>query len=125
MPARGSTSCGPFAALAWAGSARPMVQVALLLTLGALGTLISLAYIASQLPQNRNFAGREIPTAAGIVFLPIILLTGVLAVSGRVEPDGAWIWYLVYAFVAGKGGVVGDGVGGRRGGGFGGQRRRP
>ena len=95
-----------------------MVQVALLLTLGALGTLISLASLASQLPQNRNFAGREIPTAAGIVFLPIILLTGVLAVSGRVEPAGAWILYLVYTFAAGMVGFVDDAWGGPEARGF-------
>ena len=89
-----------------------MVQVALLLTLGALGTLVSLASLAAQLPRSRNFSGREIPTAAGILFLPIILLTGVLVVSGRIELDEAWTWYLVYAFAAGMVGFVDDAWGG-------------
>ena len=93
-------------------------QTALLLTLGAIATLLSLAFLASRLPRRCNFAGKEIPTATGTAFLPIILLAVVLGTSGEIELDGVGLAYLVYAFAAGVVGFVDDAWGGAEARGF-------
>ncbi len=93
-------------------------QSALLLALGASGALLSLAFLAPRLPRRRNFAGREIPTAAGSVFLPIILVTLVLGTVGTLRPGGVGLAYLVFALVAGVVGFADDVWGGAEARGF-------
>lgn len=93
-------------------------QTALLLVLGALGTLISLPFLASRLPRRRNFTNSLIPTAAGLVFLPIILLTLVLGTSAGIVLEDGGLAYLVYAFAAGVVGFVDDLWGGDEARGF-------
>lgn len=83
-------------------------QAALLFVLGASGTLLSLILVSSRLPRRRNFAGREIPTATGAGFLPIILLVFLLAMLRVVELDAGGIAYLCYVVAAGVVGLVDD-----------------
>ena len=90
----------------------PTQAALLLLPLGLAGTLLSLALLTPLLPQRRNHAGREIPTSAGTVFTPIILLALVLGASGAVETDGVGIAYLIYLLAACAAGAVDDVWGG-------------
>ena len=87
-------------------------QAALLLSLGASGTLLSLILISSHLPRRRNVAGREIPTATGIIFLLIILVVFVLVISRVIELDGGGLAFLFYVLAAGVVGFADDVWGG-------------
>ena len=89
-----------------------MVSALLLLILGAILTLMTLALLRPYLPKRQNFAGRDIPTSAGLSFLPIMLVSFVVAVAGRVSPGAAGAWYLVYSLVAGVVGFADDRWGG-------------
>lgn len=89
-----------------------MTTTLLLTTLGAALALITLQLARDILPQHRNFAGHHIPTAAGLTFLPIILLT-LLAAVVRWYPVGwAGVGYLVYSLLAGVVGYLDDVWGG-------------
>lgn len=94
------------------------IQAALLLALGFVGTLLSLAFLASFLPRRPNFSGRTIPTAAGTTFFPIILLALVLRVVGEAELGAGGLVYLVYVLAAGAAGFVDDVWGGAEARGF-------
>ena len=83
-------------------------MTALLLTLGAALTLLTLALLWPYLPKRQNFAGRDIPTSAGISFLPIILTMLAVALAGWVSVGEAGAWYLVYSLVAGVVGFADD-----------------
>lgn len=81
-----------------------------LLAVGASLTLATLALTSSKLPKRRNFADRNIPTAAGIILIPIILVAmGVSLVSGR---GAGGVCFLGYAALAGVVGFVDDVWGG-------------
>ena len=84
----------------------------ILFALGLAGTLLSLTLVAPLLPRRLNFEGREIPTSAGIVLLPIILLMLVLGASGAIETNRAGIAYFLYALAAGGAGFADDVWGG-------------
>lgn len=87
-------------------------HAALLFALGALGTPLALTLLTPLLPRRRNYAGREISTAAGTAFLPIILLALVVGVWDVVGLRGGDVAFLGYAFVAGVVGLVDDVWGG-------------
>ncbi len=84
----------------------------LLLTLGAALTLMTLALLGPFLPRRQNFAGRNIPTSAGLSFLPLILVLLVVAHAGWVSLGEAGAWYLAYSLVAGAVGFADDAWGG-------------
>lgn len=88
-------------------------MVALFLS-GVALTLLTLALTAKFLPKRRNFADKNIPSATGIVFLPIILLTVVVAVVGGwpVVFDAGVVCFLGYAVLCGVVGFVDDVWGG-------------
>jgi len=83
----------------------------LLLTLGATLTLLTLALIRPYLPRRANFAARNLPTSAGLSFLPIILTMLAAHFAGWAGPGEAGVWYLVYSLVAGVIGFADDGWG--------------
>lgn len=85
-------------------------MVAILFICGTALTLATLALATHYLPKRRNFADRDIPTAAGILFLPIILVTLVMLVLGwgAVEWDAGVIGFVVYAVLCGVVGFVDD-----------------
>ena len=93
-------------------------QAALLLATGSMATPLALALLAPRLPRRPNLADVRIPTSAGTVFLPIILLAIMLGISGVIGLDRAGFAYLVYAFVAGVVGLVDDLWGGSESRGF-------
>jgi hypothetical protein len=86
--------------------------VILALAAGAAVTLLSLVLVKPYLPKRPNFAGRNIPTSAGLSFLPIILLMLGASLAGLVELDAAGVWYLAYSLVAGCVGFADDRWGG-------------
>ena len=100
-----------------------MVTALLLLT-GAALTLLALVLSQPYLPRRPNHAGRNIPTSAGLCFLPIILvalggsLCGLANVS---EEDGGS--YLAYSLLAGTVGFADDRWGGTGERGFSGHLR--
>lgn len=85
-----------------------MVAASLLLAAGATMTLLCFPIFTPQLPKRRNFTGRNVPTSAGLLFIPIILVTLVLAMAGVPGVGGGKVAYLVYAFVAAVVGFVDD-----------------
>ena len=87
-----------------------MVTYLLLFILGLTLTLFTSLLIKPWLPKQRNFAGYNIPTSAGLSFIPIILTTLMLATAGVVGDGG--LYYLVYALVAGAVGFIDDFWGG-------------
>ncbi len=87
-------------------------MVILALAAGAAVTLLSLVLVKPYLPKRPNFAGRNIPTSAGLSFLPIILLMLGASLAGLVELDAAGVWYLAYSLVAGCVGFADDRWGG-------------
>jgi hypothetical protein len=88
-------------------------MVILLLTLGAALTLLALTLLIPYLPKRQNFAGRNIPTSAGLSFLPIILMMLVASAAGVLGPlDEGGGWYLAYSLVAGLVGFADDRWGG-------------
>ena len=84
----------------------------LLLTLGAALTLLTLTLISPYLPRRQNFAARNLPTSAGLSFLPIMLTVLAAYLAGWVGLGEAGAWYLVYSLVAGVVGFADDGWGG-------------
>ena len=80
----------------------------LLLVSGAVVTLITLRLLTPYLPKQPNFEGRNIPTSAGIVFIPIILLTLLLTVGSVIEVGRGGIAYLIYSLLAGVVGFADD-----------------
>jgi hypothetical protein len=89
-----------------------------LVTLGATLTLITLQLARDILPHRQNFTGHRIPTAAGLIFLPIILLTLMATIAGWFELGLAGVGYLVYSLLAGIVGYVDDVRGGAEARGF-------
>ena len=89
-----------------------MVTAILLLTIGALVTLASLTLTKNLLPKQRNFAENYIPTAAGLLFIPIILLTVVAVGSTFAEPGRGGVLFLGYLLLAVLVGYVDDVRGG-------------
>ena len=84
----------------------------LLLLSGAGLTLITLSLLHPRLPKQTNFAGRNIPTSAGLVFIPIILIMLLLQALGIIDPRDGGVAYLVYSLVAGVVGFADDVWGG-------------
>jgi Glycosyl transferase family 4 len=87
-------------------------MVILLLTLGAALSFLTLALLKPYLPKHQNFAGRNIPTSAGLSFLPIILLMLVASAVGVLGPLDGGGWYLAYSLVAALVGFADDRWGG-------------
>ena len=88
-----------------------MVIIALL-TLGATTTLVTLALLWHHLPRRHNFAGHDIPTSAGLAFLPIILVMLGASLAGLLRLGEGGSCYLPYSLVAGVVGFMDDGWGG-------------
>jgi hypothetical protein len=87
-------------------------MVILLFTSGAALTLLALILLKLYLPKRQNFAGRNIPTSAGLSFLPIILTILVASLVGLLWLGEGGMWYLVYALLAGLVGFADDAWGG-------------
>jgi UDP-GlcNAc:undecaprenyl-phosphate GlcNAc-1-phosphate transferase len=87
------------------------VVIAALLAAGAALTLLTLALLKPYLLRRPNFAGHNIPTSAGLSFLPIILLVLGASLAGLLEL-GAGGWYLAYSLLAGLVGFADDRWGG-------------
>ena len=80
----------------------------LLLATGTVTTLLALALLRPLLPNRPNHAGHNIPTSAGLAFLPIILLTLVGSLYGFPEVGEGGAWYLAYSLAAGLVGFADD-----------------
>jgi UDP-GlcNAc:undecaprenyl-phosphate/decaprenyl-phosphate GlcNAc-1-phosphate transferase len=89
-----------------------VVRTPLLLLLGAALTLLTLALSRRCLPKRQNFAGRTVPTSAGLAFIPIILIMLVASLAGALRLGEGGAWYLAYSLVAGVVGFADDGWGG-------------
>jgi UDP-GlcNAc:undecaprenyl-phosphate/decaprenyl-phosphate GlcNAc-1-phosphate transferase len=89
-----------------------VVTPLLLATAGAALTLLTLAISQPYLPKRQNFAGHNIPTSAGLTFLPIILTTLAGALAGVLEIGEGGTVYLAYSLVAGLVGFADDRWGG-------------
>jgi hypothetical protein len=89
-----------------------VVTVALLLASGAALTLATLALSHPYLPKRQNFAGRNIPTSAGLTFLPIILIMLMVSVAGLLSLGAGGVWYLAYSLLAALVGFADDSWGG-------------
>ena len=87
-------------------------MVIVVLTLGAALTSLALALLIPYLPKRQNFAGRNIPTSAGLSFLPIILIMLVVCAARVVGSLGGGGWFLAYSLLAGLVGFADDGWGG-------------
>jgi UDP-N-acetylmuramyl pentapeptide phosphotransferase/UDP-N-acetylglucosamine-1-phosphate transferase len=94
------------------------VVTLLLLAAGAALTLLTLALSRPYLPKSPNHAGNDIPTSAGLTFLPIILLTLAASLYWELEVGEGGRWYLAYLLVAGVVGFADDRWGGARERGF-------
>ena len=79
-----------------------------ILAAGAAVTLLSLILIKPYFPKRPNFAGHNVPTSAGLAFLPIILLMLGASLAGLLEPSVGGIWYLAYSVLAGVVGFADD-----------------
>lgn len=92
---------------------------AFLLVSGALIALASLPLLSPLLPRRENYARRAIPTAAGIIFLPIILVSIMIWLlftgSGM---EGGGLAFLAYGLLAGLAGFADDVWGGTQERGF-------
>jgi hypothetical protein len=88
------------------------VVTALLLALGAALTFAALAFLRPYLPKRQNFAGRNIPSSAGLSFSPIILVMLVAFSTGVLRPGEGAGWYLAYSLLAGLVGFADDKWGG-------------
>jgi UDP-GlcNAc:undecaprenyl-phosphate/decaprenyl-phosphate GlcNAc-1-phosphate transferase len=87
-------------------------MVMLLLALGITLTLLSLILLNPYLPKRQNFAGRNIPTSAGLSLLPIILVVLAASRAGMFGPGEGVGWYLAYLLLAGLVGFADDRWGG-------------
>jgi hypothetical protein len=83
-------------------------MVILIFTSGAALTLLALILLKPYLPKRPNFAGRNIPTSAGLLFLPIILTMLVASLGGLLWLGEGGEWYLVYSLLAGLVGFADD-----------------
>ena len=81
-------------------------------------TLVTLQVLTPYLPKHPNFADRNIPTATGLTFIPIILLTFLLALGGFIGLESGGVAYLIYSLVAGMVGFADDLWGGAASRGF-------
>jgi hypothetical protein len=92
-------------------------MVILIFISGAALTLMTLTLSRPYLPKRQNFAGRNIPTSAGLSFLPIILMMLVASIVGLLWLGEGGVWYLVYSLLAGLAGFTDDvwGAEGERG----------
>lgn len=86
--------------------------IPILLVSGALFTFLILALLRKLLPKRQNFTGQTIPTATGVIFVPIILLTLVGGLFGSLAVGVGGIGYLLYSVLAGIVGFVDDFWGG-------------
>lgn len=89
-----------------------------LVTLGATLTFITLRLARNTLPQRENFTGHQIPTAAGLTCIPIILTTLLAVGTGLLSVGWVGGGYLVYSLLAGIVGYVDDVRGGAEARGF-------
>jgi UDP-GlcNAc:undecaprenyl-phosphate/decaprenyl-phosphate GlcNAc-1-phosphate transferase len=85
-----------------------VVTSLLLLVAGAAFTLVTLALSRPYLPKRRNFVGRNIPTSAGLSFLPIVLAVLIASLAGLLFLGEGGVWYLAYSLLAGGVGFVDD-----------------
>lgn len=83
-------------------------MISVLLVSGALITLPTLAILRKRLPKRQNFAGQIIPTATGVVFIPIILLTLMGVLFGSLAVGVGGLGYLLYSVLAGAVGFLDD-----------------
>jgi UDP-N-acetylmuramyl pentapeptide phosphotransferase/UDP-N-acetylglucosamine-1-phosphate transferase len=79
-----------------------------ILAAGAAVTLLAFILLRPYLPKRPNFAGRNIPTSAGLACLPIILLMLGASLAGLLELGAAGVWYLAYSLLAGCVGFADD-----------------
>jgi UDP-N-acetylmuramyl pentapeptide phosphotransferase/UDP-N-acetylglucosamine-1-phosphate transferase len=86
--------------------------VTALLALGAATTLLILVLLEPHLPRSHNFAHRDVPTSAGLAFLPIILLLLVASLAGSLRLGEGGPLYLAYSLAAGVVGFIDDRWGG-------------
>ncbi len=84
--------------------------IAPLLACGAALTLLTLSLARPYLPKRQSYSGRNVPTAAGLTFLPIILV--VLAASLVGLLGGGGVLYLAYSLLAALAGFADDRWGG-------------
>ena len=89
-----------------------MVSIALLVACGAALTLATLALSYPYLPKRPNFAGHNIPTGAGLTFLPIILIMLMASNAGLLSFGAGGVWYLAYSLLAALVGYADDRWGG-------------
>jgi UDP-N-acetylmuramyl pentapeptide phosphotransferase/UDP-N-acetylglucosamine-1-phosphate transferase len=82
------------------------------LAAGVALTLITLYLSRPRLPTRPNHTGRNIPTSAGLVLLPIILFMLLGSLAGVVDVGEGAGWYLAYSLVAGLVGFADDRWGG-------------
>jgi hypothetical protein len=80
----------------------------LLLAAGVAFTLVTLALLRPHLPKRQNFAGRNIPTSAGLSLLAIILVMMVASLADLLRLGEGGVWYLAYSFLAGLVGFTDD-----------------
>ncbi len=80
----------------------------LLLALGGALALLTLALLRPHLPKRQNFAAHNIPTSAGLSFLPIILTMLVASLVGLLRLSEGGVWYLAYSLLAGGVGFADD-----------------
>lgn len=84
------------------------------LVAGSTITLAALPIAAKLLPKHPNYQGDEIPASAGLIFLPIILLTLVMLLAGMTPgvrlTEG--LAFLLYSLMAGAVGFADDVWGG-------------
>ena len=89
-----------------------MVITLLLLASGAALTLLTLTLARPYLPKRQNFADRNIPTSAGLAFLPIILAVLMISLAGLLSLGAGGVWYLAYSLLGALVGFADDRWGG-------------
>jgi hypothetical protein len=75
---------------------------------GAVFTLMTLLLLQTYLPQSFNFAGKKIPTAAGVTAIPIILITLMFGLTGVFELSTGGHVFLIYVILAAAVGFADD-----------------
>jgi UDP-GlcNAc:undecaprenyl-phosphate/decaprenyl-phosphate GlcNAc-1-phosphate transferase len=89
-----------------------VVITLLLLASGAAFTLLTLTLARPYLPKRQNFADRNIPTSAGLAFLPIILAVLMISLAGLLSLGAGGVWYLAYSLLGALVGFADDRWGG-------------
>jgi UDP-GlcNAc:undecaprenyl-phosphate/decaprenyl-phosphate GlcNAc-1-phosphate transferase len=89
-----------------------VVITLLLLASGAALTLLTLTLARPYLPKRQNFADRNIPTSAGLAFLPIILAVLMISLAGLLSLGAGGVWYLAYSLLGALVGFADDRWGG-------------